>query len=59
MDVNGFFFRNRNRFNIHFVCYWNYYDIQKGMLIKLNAKIEKRLGEYQLVTNRIEYLKVS
>ena len=39
--------------------YINYYDIQKGMLIKLNAKIEKRLGEYQLVTNRIEYLKVS
>lgn len=32
------------------------YDIKKGAVIRVNAKVEKRMSEYQLVINKIEYL---
>ena len=37
--------------------YKNYIFIEKGLLIKINAKVEKRLNKFQLIIKKIEKLK--
>ena len=38
-------------------AYEKYFDIKKGLVIRITAKVEKRMSEYQLVINGLEYLK--
>lgn len=37
--------------------YEKFFDIKKGMVIRTTVKVEKRMSEYQLIINKIEYLK--